>query len=110
MVESNAWGGPWTEIKVKVIRDYLQSYQIALRNTQFHRSYIDALAGDGTWQLQETSFGPLWGLEEEEKITAASIREGSALAAVSVEPAFDRYVFNDLNSDRTETLIPTCAG
>jgi three-Cys-motif partner protein len=100
MADSNAWGGPWTEVKVNVIRDYLQSYQIALKNTQFHRSYID----DGTWRQQDTSFGPLWEFEEEEKIAVELVRDGSALVAIGVEPPFDRYVFNDLNSDRIATL------
>lgn len=104
MIDSNAWGGHWTEIKVNVLKDYLQSYQIALRNTKFHRCYIDALAGDGTWQQQGSSLGSLWGLEEEEKLATESIREGSALVAISVDPAFDRYIFNDLNLERTSRL------
>lgn len=104
MTDSRSWGGTWTETKINTLRDYLQSFQTALKFTQFHRSYIDALAGDGTWQKRDTSLGPLWGLQEAERAAANSIREGSALAAISIEPPFHKYIFNDLDHDKATVL------
>ena len=104
MTDSDHWGGTWTEVKVKVLRGYLQSYQTALKSTSFHKSYIDALAGDGTWRERNTPLGPLWGLEESERQAAVAFREGTALAAIGVEPPFDRFVFNDLDGDKALAL------
>jgi three-Cys-motif partner protein len=104
MAEDRTWGGAWTEAKINALRDYLRSYQTALKKTSFHRTYIDALAGDGTWRKRRTSAEPLLGLDDSERAAAASIQDGTALAAIDVEPPFDRYVFNDLDPGKATTL------
>jgi len=104
VAESDRWGGVWTEVKVKVLRDYLQTFQIALKRTSFERIYVDALAGEGTWRNRDMSFGPILGLDESERAAAETVREGSALAAIGIEPPFNRYIFNDLDHRKAEIL------
>jgi three-Cys-motif partner protein len=104
MTNSERWGGSWTEAKINTLRDYLQSFQTALKSTGFHRTYIDALAGDGTWRERSKYAGSLPGLDDLEREAADEIREGSGLVAIGVEPPFDRYVFNDLNQEKAKLL------
>lgn len=109
MASNERWGGEWTEQKISTLRSYLQTFQTALKNTSFHRIYIDALAGDGTWRPNDSDTNMpeqerLLGFEIFEREASEIIREGSALAALSIEPSFDRYIFNDLSKKKTNSL------
>jgi len=104
MSDFDAWGGDWTAKKITTLRTYLRLYQTALKNTGFHRSYIDALAGDGTWRQRVQEGSSQQSLEILEQEAVSSFREGSAKTALGIEPPFDRYVFNDLDSEKTKRL------
>ena len=41
------FGGPWTELKLRVLREYLHFYTQALKSQPFKLLYIDAFAGTG---------------------------------------------------------------
>lgn len=104
MADFDHWGGNWTTRKIATLRKYLQSFQTALKNTAFQRSYIDALAGDGTWRRRSRASAVFPGLDDDEKQAVDTIREGSALVALGIEPPFDKYVFNDLDSGKAAAL------
>lgn len=37
--------GPWAEVKLTALENYIQHYNTALKNKPFRRVYIDAFAG-----------------------------------------------------------------
>jgi hypothetical protein len=43
----HSYGGPWTELKLDVLKKYLNFYTDALKNQRFEKWYIDAFAGTG---------------------------------------------------------------
>ena len=69
------FGGPWTEIKLDVLKKYLSAYTRALKNQKFERLYIDAFAGTGTVRTGD-----------------GRLINGSAQIALET-PGFDRYIF-----------------
>jgi len=42
------FGGPWTQLKLDVLRKHLHFYAKALKNQNFRLIYIDAFAGSGS--------------------------------------------------------------
>lgn len=89
------FGGPWTEIKLKVLRDYLHFYTQALKKQPFKLLYIDAFAGTGDRTVGRDQSG-LFASERRLK--------GSARIALELERPFDRYVFIEWNSRRFQVL------
>ncbi|HID82052.1 MAG TPA: three-Cys-motif partner protein TcmP [Thiotrichales bacterium] len=73
------FGGPWTLIKLDVLEAYLKAYTLALKNQGLTLTYIDAFAGTGqcTVQLGDSHV----------------TEDGSAIRALNVEPAFQKYIF-----------------
>ena len=93
-----SYGGPWTLEKLDVIEAYLDAYTTVLKNQRFQLIYVDAFAGDGTWQL-----GSGYAPEDYEDFTA--ILKGSAARALGVQNrSFDRLVFIEKDQERSETL------
>ena len=39
--------GPWSEIKLDILRDYAAPYSRILKSNGFHHGYIDAFSGPG---------------------------------------------------------------
>lgn len=89
------FGGPWTEIKLKVLRDYLHFYTQALKKQPFKLLYIDAFAGTGDRTVGSDQSG-LFASERRLK--------GSARIALELARPFDRYVFIERNSRRFQVL------
>lgn len=89
------FGGAWTEIKLKVLRDYLRFYTQALKNQPFNLLYIDAFAGTGDRTVDSDQSG-LFVSERRLK--------GSARIALELERPFDRYVFIEWNARRFQVL------
>ncbi|MCL6562494.1 MAG: three-Cys-motif partner protein TcmP [Firmicutes bacterium] len=87
---SQHFGGPWTELKLDVLKRYLESYVKALKNTPFHKVYIDSFAGAGT---VETKTG--------------RVLAGSARIALDTE-GFDEYVFIEREEDYLNALQELC--
>ena len=83
--------GPWSEIKLDIVREYAQTYSQILsaqKKPQLQHVYIDAFAGAGVHISRSTKeFIP-----------------GSPLNALNVSPTFSEYHFIDINQARVEAL------
>jgi three-Cys-motif partner protein len=81
------FGGPWTEIKLDVLRHYLTAYTTALKKQHFSLLYIDAFAGSGEYLPADS-------------VTA---KAGSARIALETE-GFSRYCFVEKDAHRFRQL------
>jgi three-Cys-motif partner protein len=79
--------GPWTEDKFDLIRLYCQIFSTAMKN-KWKRVYIDLYAGSGLCRIKGRT----------------QVLLGSLLIALSVDAAFDRYIFCESNSKRFSAL------
>lgn len=83
--------GPWSEVKLDIVREYAQAYSQILsaqNKPRLHHVYIDAFAGAGVHKSRSTKdFVP-----------------GSPLNALNVSPAFSEYHFIDINQARVGAL------
>lgn len=84
---AHLFGGPWTQRKLDVVREYLKLYSNALKNQSFQRIYIDAFAGTGDRAEKRRATLPLLDLPEFD-----AVAKGSARLALEVEPPFHKYV------------------
>ena len=80
--------GPWSEIKLDILREYASPYSKILKSNRFHHGYVDAFSGPG---LHIRKVGG------EEVL-------GSPLVALGVQPPFDEYHFIDLDGKKVEFL------
>lgn len=80
--------GPWSEIKLDILRDYGTPYSMLLKSHGFHHGYIDAFSGAG---LHVRKGG------DEEVL-------GSPLVALGIQPPFDEYHFIDLDRKKIDFL------
>lgn len=90
------FGGIWTRKKLEVLEAYLQFYVTALKNQPFNLHYADAFAGTGSHSPASK--------ESQEMLIPLEDLKGSADVALSVEPAFHQYHFNDLNPEHIAEL------
>lgn len=97
----NKFGGPWTEIKLDAIADYLQFYQGALKNMGFETWYIDAFAGTGDRHAKVVKGGLL---ELEPLQESEEILDGSARKALKISPPFAHYWFAEAHKGRQTQL------
>ena len=92
------FGGPWTEEKLNVLRDYLQLYTIAMKNQRFRLIYVDAFAGAGSYRaIEYGDFHELY--------------EGSVSISLEFKDRFDRFLFIEKDPERVrslEELIEDC--
>jgi three-Cys-motif partner protein len=83
--------GPWSEVKLDIVREYAQAYSQILSAQKWprlHHVYIDAFAGAGVHKSRSTKeFVP-----------------GSPLNALNVSPSFSEYHFIDINQARVGAL------
>ena len=101
-----SFGGSWTEEKLEIIRKYLHAYTTALKKQGFELIYIDAFAGTGYCGKQSSSpsgrqldiFPDLADEDAQAYIT------GSARIALETTPAFQKYVYIDLDPDNCAKL------
>lgn len=100
------FGGPWTEVKLDAICDYLQFFNGALKNKPtparpFTRWYVDAFAGSGERTTKVERGGLIeGGLHQTEKVQL----DGSAKRALAIEPPFNRFVFIEQSKKRSAAL------
>ncbi|MES0074682.1 three-Cys-motif partner protein TcmP [Mesorhizobium sp. M0058] len=82
-----------TEIKLSLVREYLETYTKALRGKFRRLWYFDAFAGTGTWSVKipgkEADFLTEGYPERVEQ------RRGSATIAIDIEPRFDKIFLMD---------------
>lgn len=107
--KEHRFGGSWTEIKLKVLRDYLNAYTTALKNKPtpekpFVKGYIDAFAGTGYRTLREDDrpgalLFPDLAIGESQQLL-----DGSARLALKIDRPFDRYVYIDKSAERCAAL------
>ena len=89
------FGGPWTLLKVDVLKDYLNFYTTALKNTPFKLAYIDAFAGSGEFVTKGGDH--------------TTPHEGSAQIALNNDPPFDNYYFIENDEKHFNSLKKLCA-
>ena len=96
--EPKTFGGGWSDRKLDALRNYLQRYTTALKNTPFKLVYIDAFAGAGVHKLP-TIEPSLLKLDEESILEDEdNYRHGSPLIALTNSPPFDEFVFIEQDS------------
>lgn len=94
-----AFGGQWSETKLRIIENYLISWLKVMKNQSFSYFYIDAFAGSGLFEPKADD-----AIAAEDAARGRAIIEGSALRALRLNPCFDRYDFIELNSKKAEAL------
>jgi three-Cys-motif partner protein len=83
--------GPWSEIKLDIVKDYAAAYSriLAAQTIQrFHHSYVDAFAGAGV-HISKSS---------------GEFIPGSPTNALNVQPPFREYHFIDLDDRKVASL------
>jgi len=89
--------GPWSLVKLDIVREYAQAYSRILsaqQNPGLHHVYIDAFAGAGLHALRATG----------------DYVPGSPLNALLVRPPFREYHFIDLARQKTAALRSIVGG
>jgi three-Cys-motif partner protein len=100
------FGGPWTEVKLDAIADYLAFFTGALRykpwpEKPFELWYIDAFAGSG----DRTEAREVGGIFDGTPIEIADVTlDGSARRALAVDPPFKHFVFIERSARRYSAL------
>ena len=89
------WGGPWTELKLDILQQYLRFYTTALKNQPFDRIYIDAFAGTGKCEIRDGKGG-------------TRTIGGSAKIALENDPPFSKLYFVESNESRYSQLKELC--
>lgn len=105
-MSDQSFGGEWTEVKLKRVRSYLESYQQALKNQHFTTWYVDAFAGTGSRSAPEVldiSRSLLDDLTADE-VEASRYRDGSAKIALELPKPFDRYLFIEKSKSKCDEL------
>lgn len=101
----NNFGGNWTEAKLEVLGKYLSAYAKILKSVGYYKfAYIDAFAGTGYVRnkAQKNTAERLPFLELDDE--AEEYIKGSAKVALECEPKFDKYIFIELDKQKTEEL------
>ncbi|MCH9031538.1 MAG: three-Cys-motif partner protein TcmP [candidate division Zixibacteria bacterium] len=80
--------GPWSEIKLEIVKKYLSAYTTVLKNRGFHFSYIDGFAGAGQHFSRENS----------------KVVPGSPLIACQIDEPFKKYIFIEIDEKKTLQL------
>jgi three-Cys-motif partner protein len=105
MTVEHSFGGPWTERKLKCLRDYLCAYRTIFtgnpRARYFHTWYVDAFAGTGSRSTAPDNGSSLDIYDDTE---AQQYQDGSAKIALGLPSPFDRYLFIEKSRRRVGEL------
>jgi three-Cys-motif partner protein len=112
MMANHSFGGPWTERKLKCLRDYLNAYRTIFTGNPkaryFRTWYVDAFAGTGTRGRRRptTSLRPLFDINEDRDANteAQEYQDGSAKIALGLPSPFDNYLFIEKSRKRVGEL------
>lgn len=85
--------GPWSEVKLDILREYAVPYSRILSG-KFHHLYIDAFAAGGVHVSR----------------TTGDDVHGSPVIALQTEPPFKEYHFIDANPARVDRLRQLASG
>lgn len=91
------FGSDHTNKKLETVQNYLSAFTTALKKQNFNLLYVDVCAGSGASSPKAASDQP-------QLIEVDDITVGSAVRALGVQPAFDRYIFNDLKRANVRSL------
>jgi three-Cys-motif partner protein len=80
--------GPWTEVKLDILRQYAAPYSRIVTKHGFYHLYIDAYAAGGSHISR----------------TTGEVVPGSPLIALATEPPFREYHFIDVDATRVDQL------
>ena len=80
--------GPWSEVKLDILREYAAPYSTILAANNFYHLYIDGFAGPGS-HISRTTGEPV---------------PGSPLNALRTNPPFREYHFIDAEPARVDQL------
>lgn len=80
--------GPWSEVKLEILRKYAGPYSRIVAGKGFYHLYIDGFAGRGSYISRETG----------------DVVPGSPLNALSTRPPFKEYHLIDLDAGKVEQL------
>ena len=95
---NTSFGGSWTEQKLEILGDYLDTYTTVLKRQRFRLIYVDAFAGGGLWS-------PRSGYSDDDYGEARELHKGSPLIALDVKNRpFDKLIFVEKDSSRSESL------
>lgn len=93
VLRAQSFGGAHTELKLRVVMDYLEQYLKVMKAQPFRLSYIDAFAGTGWRRAGAADDG-----RQGRLLPAAEASKGSALRVFDLAyrgRRFDRFVFGD---------------
>ncbi len=100
----HSFGGPWTERKLKCLRDYLSAYRTIFTANEkaryFRTWYVDAFAGTGS----RTTSADLPLLDIDDDAEAKEYQDGSARIALGLSSPFDQYLFIEKSRKRAGEL------
>ncbi len=106
-IRANRFGSiTWTEQKLTILEEYLKQYTTALKNQDFHLTYLDAFAGTGyvnpnLAEEQRTRSG--WGDALDDP--AREVLIGSTRRAIAVtDKPFDTFIFIEQNASHAAEL------
>jgi three-Cys-motif partner protein len=103
MVE-HSFGGPWTERKLKCLRDYLSAYRTIFdgnpKARYFRTWYVDAFAGTGS--RTTAADAPLLDIYYDNE--AQEYQDGSARIALGLPSPFHNYMFIEKSRKRVTEL------
>jgi hypothetical protein len=121
MMAEHSFGGPWTELKLKCLRDYLNAYRTIFtanpKARYFRTWYVDAFAGTGTRAAATAGTGiraaatdnipaRLFDIYEDRDANteAQEYQDGSAKIALGLPSPFDNYLFIEKSRKRVGEL------
>jgi three-Cys-motif partner protein len=81
--------GPWSEVKLEIIRKYTSAYSTVLAKQPLKSIYVDAFAASGLHRSRGTG----------------EFVEGSPLVALGVKPPFHEYHFIELDAKKSAALL-----
>lgn len=96
-------GRSWTEEKLEILEGYLKAYTTALKNRNFHLTYVDAFAGTGYANRDATQSLVFW--EDDLDDMSREVLQGSTRRAIAVDDkAFDSFIFIEQNPSHAAAL------
>ena len=92
---SPRFGGPWTQEKLDILRQYLDAYTTALKSQPFNLIYVDGFAGTGSYSESRDDYAEF-----------QEFRQGSARIALEIDnKPFDRVVFIEEDAGAATSLL-----
>jgi three-Cys-motif partner protein len=111
MMANQSFGGPWTERKLKCLRDYFNAYRTIFTGNPkaryFRTWYVDAFAGTGSRATAtDNTPAPLLDIYENKDANteAQEYQDGSAKIALGLPSPFDNYLFIEKSRKRVSEL------